>query len=82
MCLDECPVLQDNVNKDYSSKFDRIPMKHFDEASVSSQNDLCETSRSYIYMGIRILREKSKCLTPEAEGAHYVEPAWSAYLLA
>lgn len=76
LCLDECPVLQD-----YCSKSDCIPMKHFDEASVLSQNDLCETSLSYIYMGIRILREQSKCLMPEAEGAHCVEPAWSAHLL-
>lgn len=32
-------------------------------------------------MGIRILREHSKSLTPESEGAHCVEPAWSAHLL-
>lgn len=41
-----------------------------------------ETGLSYIYMGIRMLREQSKCLTPEAEEAHCVEPAWSAHLLA
>lgn len=57
-------------------------MKHVDEASVSSQNDLCETSRSYTNIGIRLLREQSKCLTPEPEGAHCVVPAWSAHFLA